>query len=260
MIRRTLEIRIVSRQGVDGGTTQIRVTPPDGETRTFSGLEEMPDDLRALAEPLFSPAAAQSLRTGLLKRSRRDSSESGGPAAADPIEARRLAETSQTNERPRRRRKREIIHQWFDLWAAGGGLALAGFPLILIHSVLFGSDPWTLWSSLALLLSAVGLYLMLAFLVNHTRLTADQTGLTVQHGPLPWFGNQLIPREHLRQLFVRVRASSRMTEYALCARTTSGTFELTGSGHDPGALRQYEQELEDFFGIEDRPVSGNQYR
>lgn len=260
MVHRILEIRVVSRQGSDGSRTQIRVTRSDGDTQAFGSLAEMPDDLRALAEPLFHPVAARGWRTGLLKRSKAVSLELGEPVEANPLAASRRAETSQSNEGSRRRRSREIIHPWFDLWAAGGGLAVTVFPLVLIRGVLFGNDPWTVWTFLALLVSVVGLYLMLAFLINHTRLTADANGLTVHHGPLPWLGNQRIAREDLRQLFVRVRSSSRTTEYRLCARTTSGTCELVGSASDPDALRQYEQELEDYFGIEDRPVRGNQYR
>ena len=176
------------------------------------------------------------------------------------MDAFRRAETSKKKKRPPRRRKYEIIHLWFDLLAAGGGLALVVFPLMLIGSVLSGKDPWTLWSWCALLLSAVGLYLMLAFLVNRTCLTGDENGLTVHHGPLRWFGNQHIPREDLHQLFVQVSNSSRTNQYRLCAHTSSGICLLVGSGPDPDALRQYEQELEDYFGIADRPVRGDQYR
>lgn len=261
MVHRTVEIRVVSRQNSDGNSTQINVTLPGGDTRTFSSLEEMPYDLRALAQPLFSPTVARrSRRTGLLNRSQTGLPESDGPAESGRMDGFQWAETSKTSKRPLRRRKCEIIHVWFDLWAAGGGLALTVFPLMLIGSVLSGKDPWTLWSWCALLLSAVGLYLMLAFLVNCTRLTGDENGLTVDHGPLPWFGNQHIPREDLHQLFVQVRNSGRTTEYRLCAHTSSGIRGLAGSGYDPDALRQYEQALEDYFGIKDRPVRGNQYR
>ncbi len=261
MVHRTVEIRVVSRQNSDGNRTQISVTLPGGETRTFSSLKEMPDDLRALAQPLFSPTVARrSRRPGLLKRSQTGLPDYDGPPDSHRRDAFRGSQTSKTKKRPPRRRKYEIIHMWFDLLAAGGGLALALFPLLLIGSVLTGKDPWTLWSICALLLSAVGVYLMLAFLVNHTRLTGDENGLTVYHGPLPWFGNQHISREDLHQFFVQVRNSSRTNEYSLCAHTSSGICRLVGSGHDPDALRQYEEELENYFGIEDRPIRGNQYR
>ncbi|MFN8710741.1 MAG: hypothetical protein ACK526_04720 [Planctomyces sp.] len=261
MAHRTVEIRVVSRQNSDGKRTQISVTLPDGDTRTFGSLEEMPDDLRALAQPLFSPTVARrSRRTGLLKRSQTGLPESDGPGEASRMDAFRTAETSNREKRPPRRRKYEIIHWWFDPLAAGGGLALTVFPLMLIGSVLSGKDSWTFWSWCALLLSAGGLYLMLAFLVNRTRLTGDENGLTVHHGPLPWSGNQHIPREDLHQLFVQVRNSSRANDYSLCAHTSSGICRLVGSGDDPNALRQYEEELENYFGIEDRAVRGNQYR
>lgn len=260
MARRTLQIRVVSASGSNGDSTRISVELPDGELQTYSSLEEMPPELRSLAEPLFNPSSARSLRRRLLKGQRKSSSDPAQRTDIDQLPARRRTQSAPAVEGGRRRRTREIIHLWFDLWAAGGGLAVAGFPLALARGSLFGSDSWTVWTVCALLLSIAGLYLMLAFLLNHTTLTANQDGLNVRHGPLPWYGNRFIPRDDLRQLFVRVRNSGRMTEYNLCARTTFGTCDLLGSLHQPDLLRSYEQELEEYFEIQDLPVRGSQYR
>lgn len=100
-------------------------------------------------------------------------------------------------------------------------------------------------------------YWSLALLLNRTRVVADDGGLTVSHGPLPWPGKRL-ERTRLQQLFCEtVQGSKGSVSFALVAVDVDGKRVRVLGGFD-GAdePRWLEAAIEKRLDIRDRPVRG----
>ncbi|HMP01288.1 MAG TPA: hypothetical protein PKD86_10855 [Gemmatales bacterium] len=243
---RALEITVRRQHGPDGLSTFIQVKDRDGSTQTYGDLQEMPPHLRRLVAPILSQTPVP---LGLAPES--------PPAPDEEVPAPRF--------KPKRRRARKrgktfvIEHWWFDFFIVLGALAVTLFPIYLVRGTLFRGEPWTLWTGLALLCAALASYLLLAFVINRTVLTACRDGLTIWHGPLPWPGNRHIPKEELHQLYVNI-ITGRYITYNLCAITNRGVECIIAHDRDPERLLRYERDIEEFLGIADWPVPGSQYR
>lgn len=57
--------------------------------------------------------------------------------------------------------------------------------------------------AIAVMVAALLLYLTLAFALNHTMITADRNSLTVQNGPVPWWGRRAIPSNEVFRFYCR---------------------------------------------------------
>jgi hypothetical protein len=112
---------------------------------------------------------------------------------------------------------------------------------------------------------SVGLFLsytVLAGLFNRTIVSASRGALKIQHTGLPWPGNRELPRDSVRQLYVkeeRRRAKRRSNDdvvtYDLCALLESQReVELLDGLEELGHARYLERVFEQHLGIKDRTV------
>jgi len=246
-----LKISLHRRHGADKPRDIIIVTRPNGSKETYQDLEAVPADLLPMVQPLIG---------------RLDSAPPAFPKdyAVAALDLAEEAPPSPRRERVRHRTRRKgktlvIDHIWFEFLVVAGALLLFFMPLYYSRGELLRGQPWTVWTVLKLALAAGGAYLTLAFMINRTTLTVTRQGITIRHGPIPWYGNRTIPAEDLTQLFVQVRRGRYGVNYSLCAETRTGQETLISSGN-PVALRQYEQQIEQLLGIEDMPISGEQFR
>lgn len=108
---------------------------------------------------------------------------------------------------------------------------------------------------------AVGVFLTyttLALYLNSTVLTMTRHDVSIQHGPLKWPGNRTVPLSDVDQFYSEeIRGSKGSRTYNLSALLRNGTKLrlLTGLSDGQSALF-FEQQLEQWFGITDRPVKG----
>ena len=127
----------------------------------------------------------------------------------------------------------------------GGGFLLIFYLFPLIHVAV---GVWLLYSSLC------------GFL-NKTLIRADWENLSIRHYPLPWAGNKVIPKQEVKQLYVKRRESrgrggtSVTYEVRLLTQSGSDIKLLTGLPNEEQA-RFIEQEVERYLQIENIPVRG----
>jgi len=134
-------------------------------------------------------------------------------------------------------------------------LVVAGVLVILIaRGEIRGIVAVAAGSSLAIVS-----YLLTALLLNKTTVTADESSLRIDFGPLPLLSRKRVATSDLEQLFVvsetfpAGRMSTR-THYVLTALIRDGTRRpLMGSEHGEDMLF-IERMVERRLGIEDRPV------
>lgn len=79
---------------------------------------------------------------------------------------------------------------------------LAGsFFLCIFEDLTWGSLNWLLLIPAGILfLALLGIYLVLATLINHARVEISSRTLKVKHGPLPYPGNCSIPCSEIKEL------------------------------------------------------------
>lgn len=111
---------------------------------------------------------------------------------------------------------------------------------------------------------AVGIgitYSTLAGFLNTTELTVNSTNLRIKHGPLPWWGNRLIPSAELKQVFCREVTHRNKNgvsySYTVHIQRTNGTEQkiLSGLAQVDQAVF-IEQQLEQHLRITDVAVVG----
>jgi hypothetical protein len=98
-------------------------------------------------------------------------------------------------------------------------------------------------------------YNVISMFLNSTNITANATGVTVRHGPMPSiFGrNRRVPREHLKQLF----ATRYGPNFAVAAHTVDGnTVRLVAPLVTAEQALFVEQKLEKELGLVDFAVDG----
>jgi hypothetical protein len=109
----------------------------------------------------------------------------------------------------------------------------------------------------------VGLtYFTLAGFLNQTTIEVDTFRLSIRHGPLPWFGNCTLPAAEIGQLYCQERTRRQnnggsSTTYSVSAVTKGGRqVKLVSTLEDQDQALFIEQQIEQYLGIEDRPVGG----
>lgn len=250
-MKRELEISIFRRHSGDQPRDVIIVSRPDGAKETYHDLDAVPADLRPLVEPLL-----EQLDGG----PGRPRAGHAAPALDLPEETPARPRRKLARHRARRKGKSLVIeHYWFEFLVVAGALLFFLFPLYICRDEFLGRQPWTVGTGIKLALAAGGAYLTLAFLINRTTLTVTRQGIAIRHGPIPWYGSRFLPAADLLQLYVQVHGG-RHTAYSLCAQTRSAQEFLISHANDARALRQYEEQIEQFLGIEDWPISGTQFR
>jgi ribosomal protein S27AE len=113
------------------------------------------------------------------------------------------------------------------------------------------------WVGLALI------YYVLTGYLNKTTVTADYTHLKVQHSPLPWWGQKQMDTADIVQLYAKennsryYRGNVWTGSYELHAILNKGKHVKLLSGLDSSEHALFaEKALEEFLGIDDRPVRG----
>ncbi|MEW6283009.1 MAG: hypothetical protein AB1758_30630 [Candidatus Eremiobacterota bacterium] len=108
---------------------------------------------------------------------------------------------------------------------------------------------------------AVGVFLTyttLAGYLNSTVVTVTRQSISIQHGPLPWPGNQTISLSDVDQLYCEeIRGSKGSRTYNLNALMRDQRQLKLLTGLDQADVGRYlEQQIERWLGIQDRPVLG----
>jgi len=158
-------------------------------------------------------------------------------------------------------------------WFSGIAIFLLFFSLfwngivffIFGLAVLPGTEaPWFTYLILLPFL-ALGLYLAyytLTRILNKTVIQLTASELSIQHGPLPWPGNRLLPVSGLKQLYCKEVISrdyegDTFIRYHLLAVLSDGQeIELLKGIESPETVRYLEQEIENWLNIEDMAVAG----
>jgi hypothetical protein len=105
-------------------------------------------------------------------------------------------------------------------------------------------------------------YFTVAGFLNTTIIRASLNELSVNHQPLPWFGNRSIPAEQVEQLYCtqhinHSRNGGTTISYRLNASLVDGTkVKLLSNLSDAEQALFIEQQVEAQLAIEDRPVPG----
>lgn len=104
-------------------------------------------------------------------------------------------------------------------------------------------------------------YYVLTGFFNRTVVAVTPDQLSINHGPLPWFGNKQLDPMMLKQLYVQERThrnkGQRYYSYEVHMVTVDGRNQkLVGSLGSPDQAFFLEQEIERFMGIKDQPVPG----
>ncbi len=108
----------------------------------------------------------------------------------------------------------------------------------------------------------VGLtYSTLAGFINRTTLRVDSQKFTVQHDPLPWYGEVNVPVGQLDQLYCKENRTSGENgthyTYQLCAILKDGRkLDLVKNLESPDLAGYLEQQVETWLNIPDREVAG----
>jgi hypothetical protein len=140
---------------------------------------------------------------------------------------------------------------WCTVW--DGSLLIMG-----VGAIAAGQPEALLYSSMHLVAGLAVTYLTAALAVNHTQLRVDRDGLSVSHGPLPWWGGRQLSRSEIEQIYViEDRGSKGGRTYSVHARIAPGHPVRLVHGLPTAARARFlEDWLEKKLGLADAPVSG----
>ncbi len=104
------------------------------------------------------------------------------------------------------------------------------------------------------------LYRAACILINSTLLHVAQGSLTVQHGPLPWFGNLNLKTNSIDQVYVKENVAYYQNNqphyaYQLIARFDSHTDITLLNMRDPHPLRHIARELREYLNLQEQPIA-----
>lgn len=186
------------------------------------------------------------------------------PAAAQPLprpEAALPARFSIHREGP----DLVISRRWFShvVWPLIFFAILWNGFLVVWHGIALASGMWFM-SVFGLIHTAVGIgliYFIIATFCNQTVIRAGSGRLRIQHGPVPWRGNQDLASSELHQLFCREKITrgknGTSTTYQLEAVLRGNTRKtLLKNLPEPEHAIYLEQQLERFLGLTDQRVHG----
>lgn len=136
--------------------------------------------------------------------------------------------------------------------------------LVMWYSIAFSQENAPLMMKLFPIIHvAVGLgllYSTLCSLFNKTVFTIKYNTFSVKHGPIPAFGNCEIPRNEVKQLWIKERIhrnkNSTSYSYLLNLQQRNGKDLKIGTFYDYERALKVEQEIESALGIQDKSVPG----
>ncbi len=115
---------------------------------------------------------------------------------------------------------------------------------------------------MAVILSLLLTYIALIRWFNRTHIQIDRDKLTIQHKPLPYFGNKTVSASAITQCYAKQIVTTVGTDrgpvtYEVRARTRSGReMKLVGGLESAEQALFIEQAIERYLNIEDAPVKG----
>ncbi|HMO36964.1 MAG TPA: hypothetical protein PKA06_13065 [Gemmatales bacterium] len=255
------------RQGNGPEELLIEVVLPNRQVEQYHSLDEVPSHLRPLVQPLLEQMpdipwdeALEDHFTVPVPVRRTNIQRAPKRCRVKQSPAKENSAKENSAKEYRAKRALELTYLWRDGWMLTACLIMMLVCLYPVWQAWKQAAGISFWPVFTLLLALLLLYLFLAYLLNRTLLKADDEGLEIRHGPLPWWGNRYLPRQDLIQLYVGIRTGSKSTTYSLNAITRYGTVVLLHDIVDPRELRQLEVLLEKRLQIQDVPVSGNQFR
>jgi hypothetical protein len=160
-----------------------------------------------------------------------------------------------------------MVQRWFSLKYIPMAFFAVAWDSFLIfwYSMAFSSEnvPWIM-VVFPVVHVAVGFgitYSTIAGFLNRTILRVTPENISIGFTPLPWIGKKQIRTAEIKQLYckdkeIRTKNGSR-TQYELYAVTTANQqVKLLGGLDNPDIAIFFEQQLERWLHIEDRPVVG----
>jgi DNA-directed RNA polymerase subunit RPC12/RpoP len=159
-----------------------------------------------------------------------------------------------------------LIQRWFSLkYIPMAFFAIAWDSFLFFwYSMAFGSGmPWIM-AVFPLLHVAVGIgvtYSTIAGFINRTVLEVSRDEIGVWFEPLPWLGEKTLKTREVKQFYCKEKVvhskNGTQTQYELYAVTASNQqVKLLGNLENPDAALFFEQQLERWLKIADRPVAG----
>lgn len=176
--------------------------------KEYERLEDLPEHLRSLLKDSdgdgIPDIAAQGKKTWKIESLVEINASLGEPLGLDPAVPVALPDGFQLDESGGERR---ISWRWISLRAVGAFLFFIVWDAILavtLYSMSFSQDLPLFALAAMLLLAATGAtmtYATAACLVNRTNVRVDAARVSVQHGPLPWFGTRDVSRTDIERVF-----------------------------------------------------------
>ncbi len=159
----------------------------------------------------------------------------------------------------------EITRRWFGfafLFLVFFCIVWDGF-MVVWHAIALSSGAWFM-SVFGLIHTAVGVgltYYTIAGFVNSTVIRAGQGLIEIRHGPLPWPGNKTLPSYEVEQLYSQEKVHRGKNgvhyTYTVQAMMSNGRREtVVGGLTDTEQALYIEQQVEQFLGIQDKPMAG----
>ena len=159
-----------------------------------------------------------------------------------------------------------LVQRWFSLKyipMAIFAVVWDGF-LFFWYSLALGSGAPLMMILFPVLHVAVGIwitYSTAAGFINRTVLEVSRDEVAVWFEPLPWIGEKTLKTKELKQFFCKEKIvhskNGASTNYELYAVTTGNQqVKLLGNLDNPDTAMFFEQQLERWLKIDDRPVSG----
>lgn len=155
-----------------------------------------------------------------------------------------------------------VLWKWYDWRAFLFAFFTAAWTGVIVMwwgaAIADGNYEFLLFSGFHVIVGFVLLYYTAATFVNVTTVLSTPNLLSIEHGPLPWFGSRKIPAASIQQLWVErvVQKTKHGTSFTwkLMARAEGRDLRLLGGFRTPGPPQVLEAAIEAHLNIENRPM------
>ncbi|MFH0990080.1 MAG: hypothetical protein V1799_08700 [bacterium] len=159
-----------------------------------------------------------------------------------------------------------LTYRWFSpkfIFLALFCVIWDGFLVFWYAIALGGNSSWEmiLFPVLHIALGIGLTYYTVAGFINRTVITVGQGRLSIEHGPMMWFGSWLLNSTEISQIYVEEIVTrgkhGPSTSFQLNAITQDGRkIKLMGGFESADSARFIENKVEEWLGIHDRKVEG----
>lgn len=226
--------------------------------KEYERLEDLPERLRSLLKDSdgdgIPDIAAQGKKTWKIEPFIKITPRPGEPLDMDPNIPVALPDAFQLDDNGIERR---ISWRWISMRAVGTFLFIMIWDSILavvLHGAFLGKTPPL--SILAILLISGGIgaginYAVAAYLINRTSVRVDTSRVSVEHGPLPWFGAKEVLRTDIDRVISEKHTQldddggfePRVTYKVLLLLNGGATLSLVAGLHSPEQALFIEQQI-----------------